>query len=278
MTKRLFMMAVALCCLSMWAQGLTTTTKMSPWLLSKYHQQQMAVKKNGGPLRVKGRPVRNYMMTLVQSTDGAASIRQKGGVVWQDFGNGICAAFLPMDSLGVLDQCPGILRMEANAPAQLMNDTSAVILGVDKAWDFENSLNSQHSTLTSSIPPAFTGKGVVAGVMDISFDFTHPAFRNEDGTSRIQWYWEPAAENDDPDALGVIYDSPEKVLAAQCSHDAILDEPHGTHVLGSMAGNGLNGRYTGMAPEADIMGASALLGVDWSEEIMQRFADYVPMA
>ena len=271
------MMTVALCCLSMWAQGLTTTTKMSPWLLNKYHQQQMAVKKNGGPLRVKGRPVRNYMMTLVQSTDGAASIRQKGGVVWQDFGNGICAAFLPIDSLGALNQCSDILRLEANAPSQLMNDTSAVIIGVDKAWDFENTLNS-------SLPPlggaggglqAFTGKGVITGVMDDSFDFTHPAFRNEDGTSRIQWYWEPAAENDDPDALGIIYDSPEKVLAAQCSHDAILEEPHGTHVLGSMAGNGLNGRYAGMAPEADIMGASALLGIDGTEEIEQRFGKYV---
>ena len=270
------LLAAFLCCtMTIGAQALVKNSKMSPWLRSQYKQHQQEVRKNGGPLKANGKTVRNYILTLVESSDDAATIREKSGVVWQDFGNGICAAFLPIDSLGVLDQCPGILRMEANAPAQLMNDTSAVIIGVDKAWDFENTLNAQHSTVNSSIPQAFTGKDVIAGVMDISFDFTHPAFRGEDGTSRIQWYWEPAAENDDPDALGIIYDSPEKVLAAQCSHDAILDIPHGTHVLGSMAGDGLNGRYPGMAPEADIMGASALLGVDWSDEIMQRFGKYV---
>lgn len=276
MKKILMTLAAFLCCImAAEAQGFVSKSKMSPWLRSQYRQHQEAVKQSGGRLRAQGRPVMKYMTTLVQSSDGAQIIREKGGVVWQDFGNGICAAFLPMDSLGVLDQCPSILHMEANEPSRLQNDTSAVIISVDKVWDFENSLTSHLSPLTSSIPPAFTGKGVIAGIMDDSFDFTHPAFRNEDGTSRIQWFWDPAAENDNPDALGAIYDSPEKVLATQYSHDAILDIPHGTHVLGSMAGDGLNGRYAGMAPEADIIGATALLGVDYSDEIMQRFVDYV---
>ena len=270
------MMLAAIFCftLTIGAQG--GGSKMSPWLQQQYKQHKEAVQKNGGPLCMKGRPVRNYILTLVQSSDEAASIRQKGGVVWQDFGDGIFAAFLPMDSLSVLEQMPGILRMEANAPEQLMNDTSAVIIGVDKAWDFKNSLNS-------TLPPsggdggglqAFTGKGVVAGVMDASFDFTHPAFRNDDGTSRIQWFWDPYAENNDPDALGVIYDSPEKVLAAEHTGDAVLANPHGTHVMGSMAGNGLNGRYVGMAPEADIMGVTALLGAV-PEDLLKRFGNYV---
>jgi subtilisin family serine protease len=232
------------------------------------------VQKNGGSLRVKGRPVRNYILTLVKSSDDASTIRQKGGVIWQDFGGGICAAFLPIDSLGVLEQTPSILCMEANALEQVMNDTSSVIIGVDKAWNFENSLSSQPSTFNSFHPHAFTGKGVVAGVMDISFDFTHPAFRNDDGTSRIKWFWDPLAENEDPDALGVIYDSSEKVLAVEYSGDASTVEPHGTHIMGSMAGNGLNGRYVGMAPEADIMGATALLGTV-PVDLMERFGDYV---
>lgn len=269
--KKILMAATLFCWMTVGAQNIARETKMSPWLAMQYKQQQEAVRKNGGPLCVKGRPVRNYILTLVQSTDDAQTIRQKGGVVWQDFGQGICAAFLPMDSLSVLDQSASILRMEANEPSRLQNDTSAVLLGVDKAWDFENSL---HSTLNTSIPQAFTGKGVIAGLMDISFDFTHPAFRNEDGTSRIQWFWDPTVENDDPNALGVMYDSPEKVLAAECSSDAALTAPHGTHVMGSMAGSGLNGRYVGMAPEADIMGAHILLG-SFPPEIRKRFGDYV---
>ena len=271
------LLAAFLCCaMTIGAQGLVNKTKMSPWLRSQYIQQQETIRRNGGPLKANGKTVRNYILTLVQSSDEAATVREKGGVVWTDFGDGICAAFLPIDSLGVLDQCPGILRMEANAPAQLMNDTSAVIIGVEKVLNSQFTIHdSSQSSGAGGTQLAFTGKDVITGVMDDSFDFTHPAFRNEDGTSRIQWFWEPAAENDDPDALGVIYDSPEKVLAAQYSHDAILDIPHGTHVLGSMAGDGLNGRYAGMAPEADIIGASAMMGVDWSDEIIQRFVDYV---
>ena len=274
--KKLIMFAAFLsCAMTIWAQGPIKKSKMSPWLLNQYQQQQMAVKQNGGPLRVKGRPVRNYILTLVESTDEAAAIRQKGGVVFHDFGDGICAAFLPTDSLGALDECPSILCMEANAPAQAQNDTSAVITGVSKAWDFENNLPSDLKPQTSSIPQAFTGKGVIAGVMDIGFDFTHPAFRNDDGTSRIQWFWDPLAKNSDPDAYGTVYDTPEKVLAAQCSSDAVTNKPHGTHVMGSMAGNGLNGRYVGMAPEADIIGAHILLSPETTAENLTPLVNYI---
>ena len=255
MTKKLLMLAAVLsCAMTMWAQGPLKKTKMSHWLLNQYQQQQRAVKQNGGPLKVKGRTVRNYILTLVQSTDEAATVREKGGVVWQNFGDGICAAFLPTDSLGVLNESPCILCMEANAPSRLLNDTSAIITGVTKAWDFENALTSNLKPHTSSIPQAFTGKGVVAGVIDIGFDFTHPAFRNDDGTSRIKWFWDPQAPCANDDLLGMIYSSPELVLAARHCTNAD-QENHGTHVLGSMAGDGLNGHYVGMAPEADIMAA-----------------------
>lgn len=218
-------------------------TKMSSWLYDQYQQQQTALRNNGTLLRSQKQPVRKYVLALVESTDGDATIRQKGGVVLQDFWDGISAAFLPVDSLGVLDRSEHILRMEANEPARIMNDTSAIITGADRAW-----------TGQGALPQAFTGKGVYAGVMDVGFDFTHPAFRNEDGTSRIQWFWDPMAPDGSSDDLGMIYTSPEMVLAARHTTDADK-EIHGTHCLGTLAGNGLNGTYVGMAPEADIIGS-----------------------
>ena len=96
MIKQLMTLAAALCCaMTLSAQSPLKKTKMSPWLLNQYRQQQTAVKQNGGPLKVKGRTVRNYILTLVESTDKTAAVRTKGGVVFQDFGEGICAAFLP---------------------------------------------------------------------------------------------------------------------------------------------------------------------------------------
>lgn len=263
--KKILMMAAVLCCtVSIEAQTSFQKTKMSSWLHQHYLQEQQAIKKNGGPRREKGRPVKNYMLTLVKSDGEIEAIRQQGGVVMQDFGNDICAAFLPIDRLGELEKNPHVLRMEANAPSELMNDTSAVILGVDKAW------NQEHS---SALPQAFTGKGVVAGVMDVGFDFTHPAFRNSDGTSRIKWFWDPVAPDATNDGLGMIYSTPAEVLAARFCTNAD-SENHGCHVMGSMAGCGLNGRYVGMAPEADIMGAHFPLG-HFTDKFLKRISEYI---
>jgi subtilisin family serine protease len=244
------------------AQVWNSDTKMSPWLLNKYEQQQTAMRNNGSPLRVQGRPVVKYILTLVESTDGDATIKQKGGVVLQDFSNGICAAFLPMDSLGVLDACDAILRIEANEPNRPLNDNTSKILGVDKV-----------RAGGEELPQAFRGEGVLAGVMDVGFDFTHPAFRHDDGTSRIVWFWDPQAENDNPDELGMIYNSPEEVLAAEHSADA-KDNDHGSHVWGSMAGRGLDGLFVGMSPEADLIGGYVPLGTV-SEDFMIRLKNYL---
>ena len=248
--------------MSLTAQTWNTTTKMSPWLLNKYERHQEEVKANSRPMHAQERPVIKYILALVESTDGSTTIEQKRGVVWQDFGSGFCAAFLPMDSLGALDQCASILRMEANALSRPSNDHSREILGVDKVWAGNDPL-----------PQAFMGNGVLAGVMDVGFDFTHPAFRHDDGTSRIVWFWDPTAENDDPKELGKIYTTPGEVLAAEHSSDAMKDD-HGSHVLGSLAGRGLDGRFVGMAPEADIIGGHLPMG-KLPQDFYNRLGEYL---
>ena len=262
MKRQLSTVLVVLFTLSMTAQVWNTETKMSPWLLNKFEQQQTAARNNGIPLRAQGRPVVRYILALVESTDSDSSIKQKGGVVFQDFGGGIFAAFLPMDSLGVLDRCDAILRIEANEPNRPHNDNTSKILGVDKA-----------RAGGEELPQAFRGEGVLAGVMDVGFDFTHPAFRHDDGTSRIVWFWEPQAENDNPDELGRTYTSPEEVLAAEHSTGE-TDDNHGSHVWGSMAGRGLDGRFVGMAPEADLIGGHMPLG-NVSNDFMVRLSKYL---
>ena len=316
MKKHLFLIVALLCTVvqGAGAQTAAVKTKMSSWLQSKYQQEQLAVKKNGGPKRVQGRKVRTYVLTLVkvagdlqyptpaesvsvagdwQSSTPLETIREQGGVVLQDFDGSICAAFLPVDKLGELAQNPGILRIEANAPLQLMNDTSAVLVNADKAWTLSPSTqqlsNAQCSTFNvqrsmfnvqcstfnvqRSTSPSFTGQGVVAAVMDIGFDFTHPAFRHDDGTSRVRWFWEPMAPDANADELGMVYSTPAEVLAALHCVNADNDN-HGTHVMGTMAGRGLDGRYVGMAPEADIMGAHVPLG-EVPDEYVERVVEYI---
>ena len=261
MKRLLSTILVVIFTLSITAQVWNTDTKMSPWLLNKYEQQQTAVRENGGALRAQGRPVINYILALVESTDGDATIQQKGGLVWQDFGHGFYAAFLPVDSLGALDQSASIVRMEANELSNVLNDNSKEILGVNKVWN------------GIELPQAFRGNGVLAGVMDIGFDFTHPSFRNEDGSSRVIWFWDPLAENDNPKELGRTYTTPDEVLAAEHSYNATQDN-HGSHVLGSIAGRGIDGNFAGMAPEADIIGGYVPLG-DIPQDFYSRLNDYL---
>ena len=260
MKRLLSTILVVIFTLSITAQVWNTDTKMSPWLLNKY-EQQTAVRENGGALRAQGRPVINYILALVESTDGDATIQQKGGLVWQDFGHGFYAAFLPVDSLGALDQSASIVRMEANELSNVLNDNSKEILGVNKVWN------------GIELPQAFRGNGVLAGVMDIGFDFTHPSFRNEDGSSRVIWFWDPLAENDNPKELGRTYTTPDEVLAAEHSYNATQDN-HGSHVLGSIAGRGIDGNFAGMAPEADIIGGHVPIG-DIPQDFYSRLNDYL---
>ncbi len=120
MKRLLSTILVVIFTLSITAQVWNTDTKMSPWLHAKYSQEMQEVKKNGGPKRVQGRTVRNYILALVKNSDEAAAVREAGGVVLQDFGNDVCAAFLPIDKLGELDNSPS-----PNSPAPTRTSTTA---------------------------------------------------------------------------------------------------------------------------------------------------------
>ena len=101
-----------------------------------------------------------------------------------------------------------------------------------------------------NLPQAFTGAGVAAGIFDNGFDFTHPAFLDKDGRSRAQYYYDFCWQNEDG-TLGHALTSPDEIAAYGHTHHAGASL-HGTHVMGIMAGNSVEGKYQGMAPEADL--------------------------
>ena len=41
------------------------------------------------------------------------------------------------------------------------------------------------------LPQAYTGKGVIVGVIDTGFDFQHPVFKDAEGRSRIKAVYNP---------------------------------------------------------------------------------------
>lgn len=115
-------------------------------------------------------------------------------------------------------------------------DISPAILSADKVQTGQN------------LPQAFTGEGVVMGVTDIGFDFTHPTFAN----SNIVAFWDMLSRDTLNSTLltGRDYTSPDEIRSLQHSYDGI-EQLHGTHVLGIAAGG--DERYRGFAPGADIV-------------------------
>lgn len=97
-----------------------------------------------------------------------------------------------------------------------------------------------------SLPQAYTGKGVLVGVIDGGIDFNHAAFRNADGSTRVKLaIVSKSLKNSDTytdakDIEGLLNDG--------------FDDSHGTHVAGIAAGSVVEGlNLQGMAPEADLM-------------------------
>lgn len=117
------------------------------------------------------------------------------------------------------------------------------------------------------------GKGVLVACLDSGVDYSHPDFRNSDGTTRIVAMWDQTIPGNPPAgfdtgseyraedinrALGVENDGNEN-SGQRTDNRTLVTEfdstGHGTAVLGIMAGNGnsSNDDIVGVAPEADII-------------------------
>ncbi len=109
----------------------------------------------------------------------------------------------------------------------------------------------------------YTGAGVVVGLIDTGVDWSHGDFMDKSGNTRVAVLWD--GEVDTPgqtpaDVLGPDFAAwdygtcwlKEDIDAGLCT--AVDTGGHGSHVAGSMAGNGFaTGEYAGMAPNATIV-------------------------
>lgn len=125
----------------------------------------------------------------------------------------------------------------------------------------------------AKLPQAYTGKGVIVGIIDCGFDPTHPTFKDKDGNLRIKSLYvpgivdakghgeKPTVTYDDGSSetlTGVAYNKSEEILDPNIFSDN--SETHGTHCISIAAGclmddvKGTSGGLLGgIAPEADII-------------------------
>ena len=128
----------------------------------------------------------------------------------------------------------------------------------------------------SCIPPLQTpplnllGDGVLVAIIDSGIDYSHPDFRQEDGTTRILYLWDQTIQSTQEGlgpppgfVTGTLY-TEERIneALAQANPPRRMEivpsddlSGHGTHVAGIAAGNGRasNGRYRGVAPNSKLL-------------------------
>ena len=207
----------------------------------------IALSDNGGSNKLKGveRSERRFS-AYVTINPSTTSWQQLDVVPTAQYGN-TAVVRLSMGELRDLATKDGVEYVQLASGVSQMLDVARQEAGTDAIHK------------GTSLPHAYTGKGVVVGIVDAGFDYLHSAFRNPvDGTLRIKRVWEQettsfsGASAPAKYGYGVELNTPELITASQGDSDS---NSHGTHVAAIATGSDdyKDGAYVGNAPDADIV-------------------------
>ena len=149
----------------------------------------------------------------------------------------------------------------SDAPLALVELASRAVPHLNKAR-YGTRVDSVHAGL--NLPTPFHGEGVLIGVLDWGFDYTHPMFYDTAMTaSRIRAVWDQYRQAG-PAPSGYEYgteaDTPEVIEALGSDTSNVYSySTHGTHVAGIAGGGGAGIGLTGMAPAAELLFATLLV-------------------
>lgn len=235
MKRYLKSVAILLLTLLSSAVNSRTNPKLSPYLNMLVGNQQEAAARQALP---KGEGKLKVLIKLAEEADETTLARKYAFNVEARIGR-VLIVSLPLSLVESMAADSQVLRIEAErAPRPLLNLLPQQIQA-----------NKAHEG--AALPQAFTGKGVVVGIVDAGFDYIQPFFRDANGTTRVKW----AADY----LTGRKYTTTAEITAAQhCSEAEVM--VHGTHVAGIAAGSPVNDvndvLYRGIATEADIAEAT----------------------
>ena len=194
----------------------------------------------------------------------ANSMKKLGAEINALMGNQLVVS-LPVSQIEAAAAIDGVLLIDLPSGSTPKTDVTRQVTHVKEV------LNGT----AEKLPQAYTGKGVIIGVIDGGFDYTHPAFKDKDGKLRIKGVYQPAyviEGGEKPGKINVVDDKGVATILELpgtfiTNPDVILDTLklketgyHGTHCAAIAAGSIMEGitgvtkeSVGGMAPEADIV-------------------------
>lgn len=173
------------------------------------------------PAKAAIAPAGNTLVFIVLSDGATAEDLQAEGVSVSNVRGNIALASVSTDDLERVSELPAVSRLEISRLKAPSLDRARPSGGV----------SALHEGLQLDQP--FTGKGVVAAVVDGGLDPNHINFRDENGKSRIEYLGHVYVDYKQPDGWkGVEYDGEHVPMFT--TDDASTF--HGTHTLGILAG------------------------------------------
>lgn len=244
-----------------------------PTLKNRFHKRQIAQAE-----MVNG--VKMVSCFIGVSDNNFAALESLGVEIQAKFDK-LCTALAPVDKIEAIADLDNVTRIEVAEVLEPCNDKQRTMT---RAYDaITNSDAAKQLGLTS----AYTGKGVILGIIDTGIDFQHIAFKDKNGNSRIKRAYKLSGSNS---TSLTTYSTTTQINGLTYDTN---DEDHGTHTSTTAGGSSVmvngnnvtvtddhaNATYGGMAPEADLViaGLSSLYTTSIATAIQNicNYADQV---
>lgn len=178
----------------------------------------------------------------------------------------IALVTMPVNAVERISMLDCIKQMQLSRHVEPKMDLVRPAIGVDKI----------HAG--TDLPQAYTGKGVITGIVDSGIDPHHINFRDEEGNNRVSYISHIYLSEDKQSYYIGEYNTPELVANFGTDNTGTF---HGTHTLGIMAGG-----YKGISTVATRKSAFATevsetnnpyYGIAYDSEIMASCGDLMDM-